>query len=657
MSLADVDETTMAEIAGVCHLPTTQIEDVYACAPLQMEMIAGTRGEVFHIILSIDSGADVNRFCEALRKVVSLNAVLRTRFVDCHLGILQVVVSEDHVTERLSGGVEQYLRNEDTHCQALGMPVFRSAIVHGKFVASIDHSIADYWSLTTFLTEDLAVAYGGNMPTPHSPFKEFVEHCICIDESTAKSFWVSRFKGVPAIFPKAKPGYTPHGRRRDSRKIDLKRIDNGVSKANIPSFIEAAWALTASIYADSESVAFGTVLSGRYLTLNGAETTLGPTIAEVPVQVNLQRNMTVEGLVKDRATSLRQLQTNPALQYGIKRIGALSDAARIASGFQTLLNIRGSAAKVIETGDKSFEMIWPPGPFAIDLICSLLKDGVLIETRFDPEVLCERQMHRVLNQFEHTLRLLTEVHLETKLDKLQLLNRHDRSEILKWNENASERIVHRGNCCSGGKGTPIGTWIVNPQNPSELTPIGGVGELLVEVPDSARSHSDNESKTATSFIPPPPWASSCGREGTYFHRTGDLVKYSPDGDVSFIGRQKNRVKLGSHKVQLEEVESILAKCGEVGDIVTPTKIFAGRTQLVAVVCLNDSRLPQKAVLQRLPESEIVDQSLNAVRTFARSTLPPEEIPTVWLAVEKLPRMASGKLDRAATREWLKTVKI
>ena len=128
-----------------------------------------------------------------------------------------------------------------------------------------------------------------------------------------------------------------------TQDISFSQISAEISLAHVPSFLEAAWALTAAIYRSNESVVFGLVLSGRSPAPCGIQTTLGPTIADVPVQVNLRRGMTVEGILKERSAALRELQTGPALQYGTIRIREVSDAAGVASRFRTLLNVRLSA--------------------------------------------------------------------------------------------------------------------------------------------------------------------------------------------------------------------------------------------------------------------------------------------------------------------------
>ncbi|PNY27800.1 Nonribosomal peptide synthetase-like protein [Tolypocladium capitatum] len=445
MSRDGVDDATLEEVAAVCHVSVEDIQDLYACTPLQMSTMAESSiragANVFQFVLSLASSVDLDRFCNALTRVFKQNSVLRTRLVNCRLGLQQVVTAEEHVTRRCLGDVWQYLRDIEARPMGLGSHLFRSAIINGsKLVLTMHHAIMDHTSLTPLFRDVLCVYHGGE-PEKRAPFKDFVAKCTGIDETEARSFWASRFKGAPTIFPRVRPGHVPHATNREARKIALNQIGSGVPLAHVPSFIEVAWALTAGVYTDSESVAFGVVLSGRTRTLGGAETTLGPTMTIVPVHVNLKRSMTVEEALKERTTARRQLQAHPALQYGLPGIRSVSDAAQAASGFQTLLNIRPVLADPGEAAELSYEyMDEPQGAFGICLSCNLLDDGVMVEARSDPEIVCERQLHRTLNQFEHMLQSLMKVPLETKLDRLPKLNAHDRSEILQWNNRVPAKV-------------------------------------------------------------------------------------------------------------------------------------------------------------------------------------------------------------------------
>ncbi|KAI0440523.1 putative aminoadipate-semialdehyde dehydrogenase [Xylaria telfairii] len=980
LSLSEVDESTLSNIAKACGIPEGLIVDVYDCTPIQLSMITETRAEVLHFILSFGPAADIDRFCQAIRQVVSTNAVLRTRIVECSLGVVQVVTSEEHVTEHLSGDLEQYLDNDQTRRVGYGTNLFRTAFIDRVLVATIHHAVMDHVSVAALLGEDLPAAYYGLAPKLRPSFKRFVTQYTNIDEPTARSFWATRFKGAPAIFPRVKPGAILTPIQRAGKTIRPSRIGAGIPPTHLPYYIEAAWALTAATYAASDSVAYGYVLSGRSPTLHGVDVTLGPTIAEVPVQVNLQRNMTVESLIKDRATALRQLQMHPASQYGVAAIGAINKSTKIASGFQTLLNIVPVLPMSSEEASVKYDgVIWRGGSFALQLVCRIRDNVISVEPRSDPVLgVCDDQLHRILNQFEHILQLLIELPPHTKLHELPLLNDRDHSEILSWNKpipQATENCLHElfrararaqpeavaveardghasysrldqmsdllagelrsrgvspgqpvalifekslwaivailgimksgglcvpidkddrydrkaniislskasmiltsstehsnsaslatdvlpigpdfairwpelrapenpgltspsgssffsaenlasiiftgtstgalqgvllehrslassltwnaqrlgwgpnsrvfqfasyassmslieifgallfGGClcipdgeacgrlgpkskekvsdsvtsvkanwamlppsvlrtmspnqvprlrwlasigepidaeaserwgtglrffnCWGSCGAsilstvaelgplcpypesnigrPVGcaVWIVNPRDPNKLCPIGAVGELWVEGPGVARCYLRDEGTTTTraSFISAPPAWGDTFREknGARLYRTGDLGRYNPDGSISFVGRLANQVKSAGQTLQVEEIEEALISCKEIEDVAVLTKISAGRTQLVAVVCLvdSDNGQPTMTILKELGEvcSVVVEKRIDAIRDYARSRLLSHMVPTTWLTVEQLPRSTSGKLDRASISTWLRT---
>lgn len=84
-------------------------------------------------------------------------------------------------------------------------------------------------------------------------------------------------------------------------------------------------------------------------------------------------------------------------------------------------------------------------------------------------------MNRIISQFEHTIQLLMETSLETRLDKLQLFNSHDASEIVQWSTTIQETV---NNCIRDAsdidKKIGRSILIVSPQNTNDLIPIGGV---------------------------------------------------------------------------------------------------------------------------------------------------------------------------------------
>jgi amino acid adenylation domain-containing protein len=102
---------------------------------------------------------------------------------------------------------------------------------------------------------------------------------------------------------------------------------------------------------------------------------------------------------------------------------------------------------------------------------------------------------------------------------------------------------------NGGEATNIGkaigsvSWVVDPDNRDRLMPIGCKGELIIEGPILSRGYLNDPEKTALAFIKDPEWARTTGRTSRRFYCTGDLVQYTSDGEMLYMGRKDNQVKV------------------------------------------------------------------------------------------------------------------
>jgi amino acid adenylation domain-containing protein len=115
-----------------------------------------------------------------------------------------------------------------------------------------------------------------------------------------------------------------------------------------------------------------------------------------------------------------------------------------------------------------------------------------------------------------------------------------------------------------------------------------------------------------------------------FYRTGDEVRYRPDGTLEFLRRLDQQVKLNGFRIELGEIENALAQ-------------IEGIAQ--AVVIVREDRLGEKRLAAYYTgRAEISSTSL--IRSL-KATLPDYMIPSVFLRLEKFPRTANAKLDRNA----------
>ena len=154
-------------------------------------------------------------------------------------------------------------------------------------------------------------------------------------------------------------------------------------------------------------------------------------------------------------------------------------------------------------------------------------------------------------------------------------------------------------------------------------PPGGSGELYLGGQGLADGYTDDPRRTCATFVADP----FAGQPGLRLYRTGDLVRLLPGGDVVFLGRGDDQVKLSGFRVETGEVERALRGCPGVRDGAVLAVGGAVGVELVAV--LAGPVAPDDA------------------REHLRARLPAYMLPARYLKVERLPMTGNGKVDRAA----------
>ncbi|KAK8124137.1 Nonribosomal peptide synthetase 12 [Apiospora kogelbergensis] len=435
-STVKLDPEVLEHISHACQFSVEEIEDVYPCTPLQEAFIAHPSEHAYNhcIIISLSPTLEPDRLCNALRQVVRENSILRTRIVQCGIDILQVVTSVIPDVHVSTDTLEDVLAQEKAEPMSLGTPLMRMVITSGRLILTLHHALGDGWAVHAFL-DDVSSVYHGRASQSHASFKMFVEYLQSFEKPEFIAFWANRFTGTPSVFPSVSAEYYADASAKVDHQIHFSAHDTDISIGLIPSYLEAAWALTSKAYSGSGNVAFGLVLSGRTPALGPIQSTLGPTIATVPIQVDVDMQSTIRQMIKTRLRTRRELTNSPALQYGLQNIRNISDAARLASNFSTLLSISspvGEDLKYMEDMKQEYEYD-RHGPYCIALVCVVHDKGVSVDAAFDPKVICERQMRRVLTQLEHTFLLLVRSPPDTPLSHLELISNSDKMEQLQWN--------------------------------------------------------------------------------------------------------------------------------------------------------------------------------------------------------------------------------
>ncbi len=160
------------------------------------------------------------------------------------------------------------------------------------------------------------------------------------------------------------------------------------------------------------------------------------------------------------------------------------------------------------------------------------------------------------------------------------------------------------------------------------TPIGVPGELHIGGACLARGYLNRPELTAEKFISDP----FSSRPGARLYKTGDLVRYRPDGNLEFLGRLDHQVKIRGFRIELGEIEEVLRSHSNVTEaVVIRREDLPGLEQLVAYV------VGKKA-------AEGMQKEL---RVFMLKSLPEYMIPSVFVFLDKIPLTPNRKIDRNA----------
>ncbi|KAF9346423.1 hypothetical protein BGX26_002079, partial [Mortierella sp. AD094] len=163
----------------------------------------------------------------------------------------------------------------------------------------------------------------------------------------------------------------------------------------------------------------------------------------------------------------------------------------------------------------------------------------------------------------------------------------------------------------------------------KLVPMGAIGELYIAGAGVARGYLNRPDLTEKAFFSDPFTSDIDSR----MYKTGDLVRYLPDGNLMFLGRDDHQVKIRGYRLELGEIEARLLDHISVRESVVLALGEGSSKRLVAYVV-----------------ADFTEELVHTLRSYISTKLPEYMVPAAFVRMDVLPLTPNGKLDRRALPE-------
>ena len=192
-----------------------------------------------------------------------------------------------------------------------------------------------------------------------------------------------------------------------------------------------------------------------------------------------------------------------------------------------------------------------------------------------------------------------------------------------------------GSEIEGGSGKVIGAALADLvlyilDERMQVLPVGVAGEMYVGGGGLGRGYLGRPELTATRFVPDP----YSGVAGARLYRTGDVGRYRGNGELEYVGRADEQVKVRGHRIELGEIEAVLQQHKVVREAVVLLRGAGEQQQLVGYVVVASG--------ETVTSSEL--------REHLEQRLPEYMIPGAFVTLAQWPLTVNGKLDRSGLPE-------
>lgn len=277
--------------------------------------------------------------------------------------------------------------------------------------------------------------------------------------------------------------------------------------------------------------------------------------------------------------------------------------------------------------------VWELFPYLLSGACLHI---IPPKMRIDPELLnTYYEEHKITISFLPTQ--MAEKFLELENNSLRYLliggdklnNFKAQSYTIVNNYGPTENTVVTTSCIveSNQINIPIGKPISNSQiyilnENQDLQPLGVVGEICVSGASLSRGYLNQPDLTKEKFIKHP------FLKGARLYRTGDLGRWLPDGNIEFLGRVDDQIKIRGYRVELGEIKHALLTHNEIEE---------------AAVIIIENQTGSKEIVAYLTAKN--EQNTSKLRDYLKGILPNYMLPANFVQLKEMPLNASGKINK------------
>ena len=164
-------------------------------------------------------------------------------------------------------------------------------------------------------------------------------------------------------------------------------------------------------------------------------------------------------------------------------------------------------------------------------------------------------------------------------------------------------------------------------------PVGAVGELYIGGAALARGYLHRAETSAEKFLPDPFVVGG----PTRLYRTGDSARYLADGNIQFLGRRDQQVKVRGYRIELGEIEGVLEQHPSVGEAIVVARSEPDGDKRLVAYLVAEANDPFPAMLNGNLEPQL--------RNYLADRLPSYMVPSAFVLLSQMPLTPTGKVNR------------